>query len=108
MGEVLRRQVPRAPAGTWRFASVELSDEIDLLAGTVAEQIGKLLWRVLDPDSRSTVPTDFAERHLIRNANWVGIWSRQGIVIATKASAVHQAAAGPRAVPGTIGGGHGD
>ncbi len=85
VGEVLRRQIPRAPAGTWRFASTELSDEVDLLAGTVAEQIGKLLWRVLDPDSRSTVPTDFVERHLIRRANWVGIWSRQGIVIAIKA-----------------------
>ncbi len=57
----------------------------------MAEQIGRLLWRVLDPESRSTAPSDFVERHLIRKANWVGIWSRQGIVIATKAGASQQA-----------------
>ncbi len=97
-----------APAGTWRFASIELSDEVDLLAGTVAEQIGRLLWRVLDPDSRSTVPTDFVERHLIRKAKWVGIWSRQGIVIATKAGAAQSGPASSRVMPGTFGRGDGD
>jgi hypothetical protein len=68
-----------------------VSDEVDLLTGSVAEQIGRLLWRVLDSDSRGSVPTDFVERHLIRTANWVGVWSRQGIVVATKPGAAHQA-----------------
>jgi hypothetical protein len=91
MRDVLHGTMPRAPLGTWRFARIDLNDDLDVFAGTVAEQIGRMFWHIIDADNRTSVPTDFVEHHLIRKSNWVGVWSRDGIVIATKSDAAEQA-----------------
>lgn len=74
----------RPPPGKFRFASVELRPDIDLLKGQVAEQIGRTLWRFLEPDAGAGVPTDFLERHLFKRAGWVAVWSRRGMIAAFK------------------------
>ncbi|HEV3415806.1 MAG TPA: hypothetical protein VG056_03315, partial [Pirellulales bacterium] len=73
-----------AVAGRFRFASIELREDVEILEGQVAEQIGRTLWRFLEPDAGSGVPTDFLERHLFRATGWLGVWSRRGIIVAFK------------------------
>ena len=48
----------------------------------MAEQIGRTLWRCLEPEAGTGVPSDFLERHLFRTQHWVGVWSRRGMVVA--------------------------
>ncbi|HEY2840694.1 MAG TPA: hypothetical protein VGJ26_16175 [Pirellulales bacterium] len=71
-----------APQGFYRSASIRLNPAIDLLAGRVAEQIGGMLWRLIDPDHAQGLPTDFASRHLRVETDSVSVWSRRGIVTA--------------------------
>ncbi|HEV2970893.1 MAG TPA: hypothetical protein VGY55_13055 [Pirellulales bacterium] len=73
-----------AVAGRFRFASIELREDVEILEGQVAEQIGRTLWRFLEPEAGTGVPTDFLERHLFRATGWLGVWSRRGIIVAFK------------------------
>lgn len=79
--------LPPACAGCYRFGAVEIAPDANLDHGPLPEQIGRLLWRLLNPDDRDGVPTDFLERHLIVHPQWVGVWSRRGLVLAHKPSA---------------------
>ena len=66
----------------WRFGHVRLRRDVELTAGPMAEQIGRVLWRQLEPQSDQVLPRDFHERHLLRGSDWVGVWSRRGIMMA--------------------------
>ncbi len=77
-----RSESHAAPAGKFRFASVALRQDVEILRGKVAEQIGRTLWRCLEPEAGTGVPTDFLERHLFRTQHWVGVWSRRGMIVA--------------------------
>jgi hypothetical protein len=74
---------PVAP-GYWRFGAVQLKPDVDLAAGPMAEQIGQVLWHALEPDAGPSLPADFVHRHLMRGLDWVGVWSRRGIMVAFK------------------------
>lgn len=82
-----------AKSGYYRFGSVPLKKDVDLFNETVARQIGCALWQVLHPEAAGGVPTDFASRHLICRAQYVAVWSRQGIVIAFHPQGEHTIAA---------------
>ena len=66
---------------------MQLRDDVSLLEGGIAEQIGRSLWRTLNPESPETVPSDFRERHLVVERSMVAVWSRLGIVVAHHSSA---------------------
>jgi hypothetical protein len=71
-------------AGRFRFATVELREDVELLKGQIADLIGRTLWRFLEPEAGAGVPTDFLERHLFRTTEWIGVWSRRGMIVAFK------------------------
>jgi hypothetical protein len=75
------------PLHCFRFGSVQLRNDVSLLEGGIAEQIGRSLWRTLNPESPETVPSDFRERHLVIERSMVAVWSRLGIVVAHHSSA---------------------
>jgi hypothetical protein len=76
-----------AAAGQFRFASVPLREDVEILRGKVAEQIGRTLWRFLETEAGPGVPTDFLERHLFRTQHWVAVWSRRGMIFAYRPEA---------------------
>ena len=83
--------IPSPEAGCFRFASVGLRPDVPIVergrAGQrLARQIGENLWHCLHPDGRGAAPQDF-ERHLVTEADKIGVWSERGIVVAYKASA---------------------
>ncbi|MCE9546417.1 MAG: hypothetical protein K8T25_12985, partial [Planctomycetia bacterium] len=47
----------------------------------------------VDTEGGGGVPSDFTERHLVRKADFVAVWSRHGIVVAAKPSAAARLAA---------------
>lgn len=71
----------------FRFGKIKLNSGVDIMVGRMSVQIGETLWRVLHPDPGKGTPTDFVTRHLLVNRDWVGVWSRRGIVIAFKPAA---------------------
>ncbi len=78
----LNLSVPQS--GFLRLAGVQLHPAVDLGYQALSNQIGTELWRrVLSPGLDCT-PVDFLARHLIVTPDWLGIWSRRGIVIAYK------------------------
>ncbi len=87
IGAVDRAESLAAAPGQFRFASVPLREDADILRGKVAEQIGRTLWRFLEPEAGAGVPTDFFERHLFRTQHWVGVWSRRGMIVAYRPEA---------------------
>ncbi|MCE9546350.1 MAG: hypothetical protein K8T25_12620, partial [Planctomycetia bacterium] len=93
VADVLRGKSPPARAGSYRFAQVTLGEDVDILHGNVADQVGHLLWRLVDTEGGGGVPSDFTERHLVRKADFVAVWSRHGIVVAAKPSAAARMAA---------------
>ena len=78
--------------GRFRFGQIPLGEDIDLFRGQMAEQVGRMLWKALDPDNAGSVPTDFIERHLFRSGEWVGVWSRRGVAVAYKPRATQKVA----------------
>jgi hypothetical protein len=78
---------PPHHAGHYYRYAVMVSDAVPLLNRTLANQIGRTLWRVLEGEHGATVPDDFAERHLLGGADWLGVWSRRGIAVAYKRAA---------------------
>ncbi len=74
-------------AGTFRMAAVRLSEGSDLLQASFSLQIAKRLWAVLEPAGVSSVPADFATRHVVRRPDHLIAWSRHGMVIGFLASA---------------------
>jgi len=85
--------LPEPAERYFRFAKVMLDGGVDILAGRMAEQIGETLWRVLHPDFGAGTPTDFIPRHLLVSRDWVGVWSRRGVVVAFKPTAEKKAKA---------------
>lgn len=77
----------------FRFGKIKLNSGVDILGGRMSAQIGETLWRALHPDAGEGTPTDFLTRHLLVNRDWVGVWSRRGIVIAFKPAAEEKARA---------------
>ena len=90
--DALQGRTPRPERGAYRFGYVELDEDVDILQGNIGEQVGRLLWRLIDFDGGTGVPTDFLQRHLICKHSWVAVWSRQGIVLAAKRSAQEKVA----------------
>ena len=83
----LPEKVPEpAQNGYFRFASIQLDDDVDFLLGAMGQQVGRELWRVLT-GSEAGLPTDFAARHLMVRPDWVGVWSRHGAAVAYKLAA---------------------
>ena len=77
-----------APPSYFRFAQVELRsdvpiDEGGLLGERLARQIGEDLWQVLHPESRGSIPQNFAS-HLVIEENAVKAWSERGIAVARR------------------------
>ncbi|MCE9556733.1 MAG: hypothetical protein K8T91_25570 [Planctomycetes bacterium] len=91
--DALQGRAPKPQRGTYRFGKVELDEDVEILQGTVGEQVGRLLWRLIDVDGGAGVPTDFLQRHLVRKNDWVAVWSRQGVVVAAKKSSQEKIAA---------------
>ena len=79
--------LPPPHGGYFRIGSIALNKDLNVMHGMIAEQIGRALWPLLSRDVRPDVPRDFVERHLIRNAEWIGVWNRRGAVIAYKPAA---------------------
>ena len=79
--------VTEPPAGNFRFAKATLDPGLDVLNGRLAAQVGETLWRVLHPDLGAGTPTDFLSRHLVLSRDWIGVWSRRGVVVAFKPAA---------------------
>lgn len=79
--------------GMYSFFRRELRHDVDVLSGAMAEQIGRVLWQKLDPDGGPGVPTDFLERHLLKNVHWTAVWSRRGVIVAYKPEAEARAKA---------------
>jgi hypothetical protein len=46
-------------------------------------QIGEDLWRLI-ATARSGFPPDFRARHLVRGDDWILVWNRRGIAVASK------------------------
>ncbi len=71
----------------FRLGYVVLEDT-DLTGATIAQQVGRRLWALLEPPGVLSVPVDFVERHLIVRHDQLVIWSRCGLVIAHARGAV--------------------
>jgi hypothetical protein len=80
------------PRSCYRFARVQLEDHVETLEAGIAAQIGRVLWRVLDPDGSEGPPDEALGRHLVVDAESVSVWSRRGVVVAGKAAQAAQAA----------------
>ena len=48
-----------------RFGLVRLTEDAQPIRVGFAEQVGKLLWQVLDPEAGTNLPSDFLSRHLL-------------------------------------------
>jgi hypothetical protein len=77
---------PQSPVNLHlRYVEVEVDDNTVLLQGGVSQQVGRVLWRILNAEDG--VPTDFTENHLITSLQWVAIWSRHGVGVGFRGSA---------------------
>lgn len=79
-------KIPVAGPAYIRFAAVALRESVDPFRHGLAEQVGRLLWRILYPQGGSGVPSDFLSTHLLINNQWIGVWSRSGAAIAIKST----------------------
>ena len=79
------RALSAPPRSCYRFARVALEDHVQTLEAGMAAQIGRVLWRILDPDGSEGLPDEALARHLVVDAESVSVWSRRGVVIAEKA-----------------------
>lgn len=77
-----RQRPPRLAPGYLRFCYVALDDSVRLQAAHLGEQIGRDLWRLLDPERSTGVPSDFVDRHLVRGPHGVLVWNRRGVAVA--------------------------
>lgn len=75
------------PPKCLRFCSITVLESVDLLQPQTAEQIGRLLWPVLERKDVATVPSDFISRHLVIDRDSVTVWNRRGLAIAFKGEA---------------------
>jgi len=82
---------PTAHPGYFRFGKITLHEGVDLTVGGMARQVGGDLWPLLNPNAREGVPSDFTERHLFFTPDWLGVWSRRGVMVAFKQSAGERA-----------------
>lgn len=78
---------PAAQPTTIRFVQLPAHATAGFSTGRFAEQSGRLLWNLLEPDARGSVPGDFTERHLLVDMNTIVVWSRRGIGVAYDPSA---------------------
>jgi hypothetical protein len=76
------RALSAPPRSCYRFARVALEDHVQTLEAGMAAQIGRVLWRILDPDGSEGLPDEALARHLVVDAESVSVWSRRGVVIA--------------------------
>ncbi|MCY2987265.1 MAG: hypothetical protein NTY19_05285 [Planctomycetota bacterium] len=65
-----------------RFGQIRLRDTIDLQRAGVADQIGRLLWRLLDTENLFQCPADFSASNLLAEEHYVAVWNRRGLAIA--------------------------
>jgi hypothetical protein len=73
----------------YRFCKVVLHKDVNVMRPQMAQQIGKLLWELLEGDS--PLHPDFAQRHLLMSHHWVGVWTRHGAAVAHKQTAQQEA-----------------
>jgi hypothetical protein len=85
------RIVGPTPEEYFRFGMIELHGDINVLSGRTAAEIGETLWRILNPEAGPGTPTDFLSRHLMASRDWLGVWSRRGIILAVKPTMKHWA-----------------
>ena len=72
--------LPKPAAGHFRICSVPLIGDLDIRSAVLTRQIGEFLWSILH--AHSDHPTDFLERHVTRDREMIGVWSRRGIALA--------------------------
>ena len=89
--------IPPIRTGYFRFGSIGLSEDVNLHSGELGRQIGTLLWRVLHPKAEEGVPADLLTRHIFTTTDWMGVWSRTGVIVAYKVNAGRDAAERSRA-----------
>jgi hypothetical protein len=78
-------EVPDVSSGHFRFGRIALKHEkLDLQSGDLARQVGTVLWRILHPKSEEGLPLDLVARHVFTTRDWMGVWSRTGVIIAYK------------------------
>jgi hypothetical protein len=82
-----QRGIATKSVSAYRFCRVRLDDGVETAAGRMAEQIGRVLWRVLHPEAGLSVPPEFAEQHVLKGVDWVGVWSLRGVAVAYKSPA---------------------
>ena len=82
---------PPPEAGTMRLVLGSLEESVDLLAGSVAEQIGGTLWNFLHPEEAGRTPVERLREHLIADRDAVRVWSRRGVAVATTSRSAAQA-----------------
>ncbi len=81
-----------APAGCLRFCSIKLDNDVDLLKGKMAEQIGAVLWKLLNADRGSSTDSGkFAVQHLLVDVDGVRVWSRYGVAVSHRSQASRRA-----------------
>ena len=92
------QQIPPPREKFFRFGSIWLRADVPITAGGIsrhglAPQIAETLWQVLYPDLPDAKPADFAERHMVVTADFVGVWGHRGLVVAHKQASAGNAAA---------------
>ena len=76
---------------TYRFGRTLLADEIDTFKPAMVEQIGGVLWRLLNPDGGEGGARGVPEGHIVSTADGVAVWGQRGMIVAPKKSAADQA-----------------
>lgn len=74
--------LPSLNSSALRFASIELAPGVSAQVRSIAGQIGRQLWLVIEEPGVSTVPTDFDERHCLTLSHAIIVWNRRGLVVA--------------------------
>ena len=84
---------PSPSPSCYRFAKVLLAPDAPAEIGVGAatgENIGRILWPLVDPTGTGEVPTDFLQGHLVVERGRVSVWSRYGIAVAHVGGAVQE------------------
>jgi len=85
------QEIPPPRPGCFRYCHVTLAGGVDPLRGEIADRVGHMLWNLLEGKDGPDAPPAFLERHLVADADLIGVWSRHGFIIAAKENAHERA-----------------
>jgi hypothetical protein len=84
--------IPPIRTGHFRFGRIAFSEDVNLHSGDLGRQIGTQLWRILHPKAEEGLPADLLTRHILTTTDWMGVWSRTGVIVAYKVNTGKEAA----------------